>query len=47
VQSETLFQYYISTVNTQQMSDQIFYYNWFIPGDMFRPLHGHLQANLE
>jgi len=39
--------YYISTVNTQQMKDQMFYYNWVMPGDMFRPLTGHLQANLE
>ena len=27
--------------------DQMFYYNWVIPGDMFRPLNGHPQANLE
>jgi len=20
------------------------YYNWVIPGDMFRPLNGHIQA---
>ena len=39
--------YYISTVNTQHMKNQMFYYNWVIPGDMFRPLNGHLQANLE
>ena len=24
----------------------MFYYNWVIPGDMFRPLNGHLKANL-
>ena len=27
--------------------DQMFYYNWAILGDMFRPLNGHLQANVE
>ena len=27
--------------------DQMFYYNWVIPGEMFRPLNGHLQAKLE
>jgi len=27
--------------------DQMFYYNWVIPGDMFRLLNAHLQANLE
>ena len=26
---------------------QMFNYNWVIFGDMFRPLNGHLQANLE
>ena len=39
--------YYISTVNTQHMKNQMVCYNWVIPGDMFRPLSGHLQANLE
>ena len=27
--------------------DQMFYYNWAILGDMFLPLNGHLQANVE
>ena len=27
--------------------DQVFYYNLVIPGDMFRPLNGHPQTNLE
>jgi len=27
--------------------DQMVYYNWVILGDMFRPLNGHLQANIE
>ena len=26
--------------------DQMFYYSWVILGDMFRPLNGHLQANI-
>ena len=26
---------------------QMLNYNWFILGDMFRPLKGHPQANLE
>jgi hypothetical protein len=39
--------YYISTVNTQHMRSPDVYYNWVIPGDMFRQLNGHLQANLE
>ena len=27
--------------------DQLYYYNWVISGDMFRPLTGHPQANKE
>jgi len=27
--------------------DQMYYYNWSISGDMFRPLTGHPQANME
>jgi len=27
--------------------DQMYYYNWAISGDMFRPLTGHPQANRE
>jgi len=26
--------------------DQMFYYNWVIPGYMFRPLNGHLQTTV-
>jgi len=26
---------------------QMLYYNWVILGDMFRPLNGHLRANIE
>ena len=27
--------------------DQMYYYNWTISGEMFRPLAGHSQANKE
>jgi len=39
--------YYISNVNAQHMQRPDVYYNLVIPGDMFRPLNGHPQANLE
>jgi len=38
---------YISSVKTQHMQGPDVYYNWFVPGYMFRSLNGHLQANIE
>jgi len=35
---------YISTVNTHHMQGLDVYYNSVIPGDIFRPLNGHVKA---
>ena len=37
---------YISTFKTQHMQGPDVYYDCVIPGDMFRSLNGHLQANI-
>jgi len=46
---QNLFLIYIVLVPSihNTCKDRMFYYNWVIPGDMFRPLNGHPQAKLE